>query len=278
MFSKRNQRKKIFKSEDNRGHFYESMKAANEAWKEHLRREGVCKERIVFDSKDGLPVNQITVRRNLPFVRYAFKSMRRLEKALGSISFIIRPADADRYISLKDIEIGYYFNEFTDRWELFLWGRDMDRTAVQECEQACERNRGNYISSYSPPLGEVQKLALSPEIREKVRETVIQVPESAEAEDQEFTFKGMEPPIADIKRVLSSLEIRTDSIDTERRHDRIVVGEQFMAGEPLVRFGNYRVNEAGYSGSFGHDIQFSGGFKRWDLKDKIRFDPFKNKA
>lgn len=275
MLPKRNSGKKRFTSGDNRGVFHDSLRGSNEAWKEYLRQEGVCKERIVFDARDGLPVNHMTIRRNKPFMRYGFKTLRRLERALRSLSFIARPANSDQYISLKSLEIGYYFNETSEKWELFIWGKDMDRELVQECEQACERFRGSYISSYTPSIGEMQKMSLSGEVRERLMESTARDSEPVGTEEHEFSFKGMEAPVADIKRVLANLDFMAESTDSEPEEERIVVGEMLKDGEPVVRFGNYRIDEAGYSGSYGHDIQFSGNFRKWNFKDAIRFDSFK---
>lgn len=226
MFGKKDKQRE-YSLDDNRAVFHYSLHAANEAWKAYLREKGACKERIVFDPEDGLPRNQLTMRKNLPFLRYSFRSKRQLEKVMRSTSFIAKTGKSKDMVSLKDLEIGYYRNEVSGRWELFVWGNDLDRTLIREWETACEANRGDYISSYVPELENrgtsttalPVKSDAAPTQKEPIRNVV---------------FGKSESGVSDIMGVLASMEISSEMIG--EMDSEAIVSEISVDREPVVEF------------------------------------------
>lgn len=141
-----------------KGRFYFSMREADASWRQDLIDLGAGQEHIVYDDKDQLPKRDIIVRKNVPFLRYGFRSERRVERVLKSLSFLRRSRRGRAWESDKDLRIGTFMNTVSHRHELFVWGPEFSPSLYNELIEVCEQQKGEAISALAPVDTELAKL------------------------------------------------------------------------------------------------------------------------
>ncbi len=126
------------------------MKQADVEWKNDMLSQDALKDQIIFDFRDGLPRRQLTVNGQVPFMRYAFDTRGSMEKALDSVSFIQKTRKRPGWVSSRSLKVGYYLNRSIRKWELFLWGPDLDMQVYKECQSRFESHKGSCLTAMPP--------------------------------------------------------------------------------------------------------------------------------
>lgn len=237
MFSKRKSPKPL-SQEDNRGTFYASMKQADAEWKSDLLSQDALKDQIIFDSRDGLPRRQLTVNKQVPFLRYAFDTRKLMEKALDSVSFIRKTRRRPGWVSSRSLKVGYYLNRSTRKWEIFLWGPDLDMQVYKECESRFGSNKGNCLTAMPP-----KKHSATKTLQFTASQDIESVERSSEAQSESrttlegYTYRGNGEVMGAVKEALIDQGLGLQTLKTRRSEYR----ERRMKHQLID--GGARVNE-----------------------------------